>query len=151
MNFQKTINVNTTKGKAFEAVTLGINKWWGNVDNSDILKLDDEFSIFFEEGTQWRFAISKLEKYKEVRWKCIYANHTFSALKGIKEEWLNSEIIFNFKELNTNIIELSFEHNGLTPDLNCYEICDAGWTHFIVTSLKQFLETGKGSPNLITP
>ena len=151
MNFQKTINVNTTKGKAFEAVTLGINKWWGNVDNSDILKLDDEFSIFFEEGTQWRFAISKLEKYKEVRWKCIHANHTFSGLKGIKEEWLNSEIIFNFKELNANIIELSFEHNGLTPDLNCYEICDAGWTHFIVTSLKQFLETGKGSPNLITP
>jgi len=149
MNFQKTIKVSTTKEKAFEAVTIQINKWWGNVDNTNITKMSDEFSIYFEEETEWRFVISKLDKFNEVRWKCIHADHTFSGLKGIKEEWLNSEIIFSFKELKENTIELSFEHNGLTPDLNCYDICDAGWTHFIVTSLKQYLETGKGLPNLI--
>ena len=151
MNFQKTIQVKTTKENAFDAITTGINKWWGNVDNSYIRALGDEFSIFFEEETQWRFTITKLEKYAAVIWQCIYADHTFSGLKGIKEEWLNTEIIFNFKELDANTIELYFEHKGLTPALNCYQICDAGWTHFIVTSLKQYLETGKGSPNLIEP
>ena len=151
MNFQKTIQVTTTKENVFEAVTTGISNWWGNVDNSNIFEIGDEFSIFFEEQTEWRFVISKLEKFNEVRWKCIHANHTFSGLNGIKKEWLDSEIIFNFKELEENTFELYFEHNGLTPDLNCYEICDAGWTYFIVTSLKQFLEAGKGSPNLVEP
>ncbi len=47
------------------------------------------------------------------------------------------------------MIQLSFVHKGLTPDLNCYEICDAGWTHFIINSLKQYLETGTGNPNLV--
>jgi len=149
MDFQKTINVNTIKEKAFEAVTTGINKWWGNVDSSNITRTGDEFSIFFEEQTEWRFVISKLDRFKQVHWKCIHANHSYSGMKGIKKEWLNSEVKFEFKELGKGAIELFFEHKGLTPELNCYEICDAGWTHFIVTSLKQFLQTGKGAPNLV--
>ena len=149
MNFKKKIIVFSTKEKAFEAVTLGINNWWGNVNNSTMTKIGDEFSIFFEEETEWRFKATALNKFDEVRWKRIYAKHSFSDLKGIKEEWLNSEIVFNFKKLNTDTIEIFFEHKGLTPELNCYEICNAGWTHFISTSLKQYLETGKGLPNLV--
>ncbi|MDW3195256.1 MAG: hypothetical protein R8G66_22970 [Cytophagales bacterium] len=149
MNFKQTIIVSSTKEKAFEAVTLGIRNWWGNVNNSVITTVDDEFSVFFEEETAWGFKVTTLNKFDEVRWKCIYANHSVSDLKGIKEEWLNSEIVFNFKKLNTDTIEIFFEHKGLTPELNCYEICDAGWTYFISTSLKQYLETGKGLPNLV--
>jgi len=149
MDFQKIFKINTTKEKVFEAATTGINKWWGNVDNELVNKVGDEFSIFFEENTEWRFLISSLEKYNKVSWKCIYANHSFSGLKGIKEEWLNSEIDFEFKTITDDEIELSFTHNGLTPNLNCYEICSAGWTHFIANSLKQFLETGTGKPNFV--
>lgn len=149
MNFKKKITVLTSKKKAFEAATIGINNWWGNVDNSMITKVGDEFSVFFEEGTEWRFKVTVLRRFDEVQWKCVYANHNFSNLKGIKEEWLNTEIVFSFRELNEDRIELQFEHKGLTPKLNCYEICDEGWTHFIVSSLKQYLETGKGSPNLV--
>lgn len=148
MNFKKTITVCATKEQAFDAVTIGIRNWWGN-SNSTITKVGDEFSIFFEEETEWRFEATVLDKLNEVHWKCIYANHSFSNLKGIKEEWLNSEIIFIFKNLDEDTIELSFEHKGLTPELNCYEICDSGWTHFIVKSLKQYLETGIGSPNMV--
>jgi len=148
MNFKQTIIVHTTKEQAFDAVTTGIKNWWGN-STSTITKVGDEFSIFFEEETEWRFKATVVDKFNEVHWKCIYANHSFSNLKGIKEEWLNSLIIFIFKDLNEDTIELSFEHKGLTPKLNCYEICNTGWTHFIVTSLKQLLETGKGVPNLV--
>lgn len=148
MNFKKTIIVSTTKEQVFDAVTTGISNWWGN-SKSTITKVGDKFSIFFEEGTEWQFEATVLDKLNEVRWKCIYANHSFSKLKGIKEEWLNSEIVFVFTDLDQNTIELTFEHKGLTPELNCYEICDAGWTYFIVTSLKQYLETGKGSPNMV--
>ncbi|MEL6916183.1 MAG: SRPBCC domain-containing protein, partial [Bacteroidota bacterium] len=149
MDFQKTIKVKSTKEKAYKAITQEINQWWGNVDTDQVNKIGDEFSIYFEENTEWRFSITKLNKFKEVHWKCIYANHSYGGVKGIKEEWLNSQVIFEFKDLGNDEVELFFEHKGLTPELNCYEMCDAGWTHFIVTSLKQFLETGKGAPNLV--
>ena len=149
MDFKKIITVKTTKEAAFKAVTTKINKWWGNVDNSTMTKVGDEFSIFFEEDTEWRFAITKLDHFDEVHWKCIHADHSFSGLKGIKTEWLDSKIIFKFSALKDNTTEIDFEHKGLTPNLNCYTICNAGWTHFITTSLKQYLETGKGNPNLI--
>ncbi len=151
MDFKKTILVHTSKEKAFNAVTHNVNKWWGNVDNTDVSKMGDEFSIFFEEGTEWRFSVTKLDQFNKVAWKCIYANHSYGGIKGIKEEWLNSEIHFAFKDLAEDSLEISFEHKGLTPDLNCYEMCDAGWTHFITNSLKRYLETGIGAPNLVEP
>ncbi len=151
MHFKKTIRVKSSPQKAFTAVTEGINYWWGNVDNLIANKVDDEFSIFFEENTVWRFKVIKLNVYKEVHWKCIHANHAFSGLKGIKEEWLHSEILWSFKEVTTDVVEVSFEHKGLTPNLNCYEICSLGWTHFIGNSLKQYLETGIGLPNIVEP
>ncbi len=66
-------------------------------------------------------------------------------LKNIKEEWLNTELVWTFKE-NGSEVEVSFVHNGLTPELNCYKICESGWNFFISTSLKNYLETGQGNP-----
>ncbi|WP_282089153.1 SRPBCC family protein [Aquimarina algiphila] len=149
MDFKKTIRVKASKEKAFEAITTEVNKWWGNVDNKVANEIGHEFSVFFEEDTEWRFVISELEEFRHVTWRCIYANHSFSGLKNIKKEWLNSEISFVFKGLSDEMIEVSFTYKGLTPNLNCYEICDAGWTHFIASSLKQYLETGIGAPNLV--
>ncbi|PRX57406.1 SRPBCC domain-containing protein [Flagellimonas meridianipacifica] len=149
MDFQKTIKVKTTKEKAFTAVTQEINKWWGNVDTDQANEIGNEFSIYFENNTEWRFTITKLNKFNEVHWKCIYANHTSGDLNGITDEWLNSEVIFEFKDLGNDEVELFFKHKGLTPELNCYQMCDAGWTHFFANSLKQYLETGKGAPNLV--
>ncbi len=41
---------------------------------------------------------------------------------------------------------LHFEHEGLTPQLECYQICEDGWGHFLKTSLNKLVETGKGEP-----
>ncbi len=151
MDFQKTIQAKASKEKVYQAVTQEINQWWGNVDTNDITKVGDEFSIYFEENTEWRFTVTELERDSSVRWKCIHAYHSYGGVKGITKEWLNSEVIFKFKDLEKGQVELFFEHRGLTPDLNCYEMCDAGWTYFVGSSLKQYLETGEGGPNLVEP
>jgi hypothetical protein len=40
---------------------------------------------------------------------------------------------------------LFFTHIGLTPQLVCYDKCDAGLNHFL-ESLKDYLEQGTGTP-----
>ena len=34
---------------------------------------------------------------------------------------------------------LHFRHQGLTPDLECYDMCDAGWTYYL-GSLVSYVE-----------
>ncbi len=148
MNYKTSITAKTTTKNAFKAVSSGINKWWGRVDNSNLDKIGDKFTVYFDENTEWVFEISKYSLNKEIHWKCIKANHYITGLENIEQEWLDSKIIWGIKE-GKDGVEVSFEHIGLTPALNCYEACDAGWTHFITTSLKQYLDTGFGTPRII--
>jgi hypothetical protein len=41
--------------------------------------------------------------------------------------------------------ELHFRHHGLTPELDCIDMCTRSWDHFLV-SLRDYVETGHGSP-----
>jgi len=66
-------------------------------------------------------------------------------LTDIKEEWLGTELYWEFKNGN-GLTEISFLHNGLNPSLNCYEVCESAWSFFIPKSLKSYLETGIGNP-----
>lgn len=38
-----------------------------------------------------------------------------------------------------------FTHQGLVPELECFDVCQTGWDYFL-GSLKDYLETGKGNP-----
>ena len=42
--------------------------------------------------------------------------------------------------------ELRFRHHGLTPQLECFEMCLAGWTHYLA-SLVDYVDRGTGTPN----
>ena len=52
--------------------------------------------------------------------------------------------IFSINE----ITKLTFTHSGLTPEFKCYNICTPTWDMFIPESLKMFVESGKGNPQL---
>jgi hypothetical protein len=60
-----------------------------------------------------------------------------------KKEWANTRMIFDLNEKN-GITELTFTHEGLTPEVECYNDCAPGWTHWIKTSLFSYFTTGKG-------
>ena len=42
--------------------------------------------------------------------------------------------------------QLTFTHQGLVPEYECYEICDGAWKMFIGKSLSDLITTGKGQP-----
>ena len=143
MNYNISIKVKSTEENAFKAVASELDKWWGKVDNP-VSKKGDEFSISFGK-TSWRFLITEFSQHDKITWKCIEASHYVNGLTDINEEWLHTELIWTFRK-NGDYVEVSFVHKGLTPQLNCYNICEAGWNFFISTSLKNYLETGQGNP-----
>lgn len=143
MDYKKSVSVETNQENAFNAVAREIDKWWGKVDNP-VYRMGDEFSIFFGK-TVWRFLITEFSPFNKITWKCIKAVHFHERLTNIKEEWLNTELHWNF-EKKGDFVKISLLHKGLTPELNCYNVCESAWDFFVPTSLKSYLETRQGSP-----
>jgi len=143
LNYNISIDVDATIESAFAAVSHEIAKWWGKVDKSAPI-LYEEFSVFFGK-TEWRFVIADYILNKKITWRCTKAKHFDGDRTDIREEWLGTEINWQFTEKN-KLVQISLLHNGLITELNCYEICESGWNIFVGTSLKQYLETGIGNP-----
>ena len=127
----------------FKAIAEEVHKWWGYVD-LPTGKLGDEFSIFFG-NTEWRFKITKYIPYEKISWRCIRANHFHAGLEGIREEWLNTHVVWEITKGESERM-ITFEHKGLNQTLNCFEVCKTGWDYYLLTSLRDYLETGKGNP-----
>lgn len=61
-----------------------------------------------------------------------------------KSEWLDTRIVWEIFSLDTQT-ELHLTHFGLTPQVECYYICENGWHNF-TDSLTEFIITGTGMP-----
>lgn len=87
--------------------------------------------------------VSEAIQNRSLVWKVAEANHD---LEGItkKDEWRGTTIKWNIVEYETGS-KVTLTHQGLVPELECFDICQAGWGYFL-GSLKDYLETGKGYP-----
>ena len=84
------------------------------------------------------------DKYVEL--ECIEANHIDeSSPASIRNEWEGTKLKWTIQQQGTKT-KIVFIHEGLTPSLDCYNICEAGWDYFFVNSLKNYLDTGEGNP-----
>lgn len=60
------------------------------------------------------------------------------------QEWLGTTMEFDIVSADPGTA-LRFRHAGLTPQLECWADCLAGWTHFMA-SIQTFAQTGTGTP-----
>jgi hypothetical protein len=134
-NYYQEILVSTTAINAFASLTKHINLWWGNTDKI-ATKVDDEFTVNFDDAN-WSFRVTEFELNSKLTWECIGGNPDFNA------EWIGDTLHWNIEEDGDNV-KISLLQNGLTPDMNCFEICNRGWNHYITKSLQAYLETGNG-------
>lgn len=144
MDYQTSFSTSADRETSFYAITKEIDKWWGKVDNS-VDKLGDEFSIFFGD-TEWRFKINLYVPFEKVNWHCIKAKHVHDGLQNIQEEWLNTNVVWEITQVNDKV-KITITHLGLNENLNCFEVCKAGWDYYISTSLRNYLETDVGNPH----
>jgi uncharacterized protein YndB with AHSA1/START domain len=62
-------------------------------------------------------------------------------------DWDGTTIVFDVADDGDGTgAVLHFRHQGLTPELECYEMCHEGWTHYMA-SLVSYVETGQGQPH----
>jgi Activator of Hsp90 ATPase homolog 1-like protein len=138
-DFSSSISANISADEAIKRIS-NIPGWWGVTFSGNSEKQKDKFLVKMSGDSFFDFTVTELIPGKRVVWLVTDCNMPWYS---DKKEWANSKLIFDLSE-NSGVTTLNFTHEGLTPDVECYEDCDSGWTHWIKTSLFSYFTTGTG-------
>ncbi len=137
-DYRKTVLISSNKEDVFKALTEGISKWWGDVDNI-VQKEGDIFTISW--GEPWyKFKVIEFNPFSIITWECTDCNQIIGDLKGVEKEWVGTKLQWEIKTINDKEVEVNIIHQGLIPEFTCYKVCSSAWDSFIGISLKNYLE-----------
>ncbi len=145
-SYERTIRTTASKDEVYAALTTGIAHWW--TSDAGVFEEPGDIAKFGFNGKRgyWTFKATTLDKDR-VELECVEALHIHEGQpKEIETEWLGTRAIWTMSD-RANGTEIHFVHDGLTPDLLCFDICEAGWDMFFVDSLQAYLDTGTGKPH----
>ena len=113
----------------------GLSGWWTNVSGD--ARAGGELVFTFGDPEPLRMRVDEAHPGL-VQWTCL----------GYRPvpDWTGTVLRFELAESADGGCDLVFRHLGLTPELACYDSCRRSWDHFILTSLRNYLERGTGDP-----
>jgi uncharacterized protein YndB with AHSA1/START domain len=137
-DYQKTIRLRASASDVFDALTTvtGLSSWWTQATGSG--EAGGEVRFFFTSPTEpCVMHVDQADRPTLVEWtvtECAFL-----------PDWVGTRPVFTITPVEDGGSELHFRHHGLTPELECIEMCTDGW-NTCLTSLSQFAESGQGSP-----
>ncbi len=145
-NYQNSITVTSAPHEIFEAITQRIPEWWSRDFHGEAKNKEDEFTVRF--GPTFKtIRITNVVADKLVEWLCIDQHIEMPpGMKPIKNpsEWVGNKIIWEISPNDTGST-LTHSHIGLTPEVECWAVCEQGWNQTL-QSISQLLTTGCGKP-----
>jgi uncharacterized protein YndB with AHSA1/START domain len=136
-DYQQTIRVKASPGALFDALTTvsGLAAWWAPVTGSG--DAGGELRFFVNSPEPLVIHVAEATRPGSVRWTVTECSFL--------PEWAGTRPVFTITAVDAGAAELRFRHHGLTPELDCIEMCSRGWDHFLA-SLRQYAEAGHGNP-----
>jgi len=141
-NFTATILVDQSPEEAFNAIT-NVRGWWSEDIAGNTTELNAEFIYHYRDVHYCKAKLIELVPDQKVVWQVL--DNYFNFIDD-KSEWKGTRLIFEIRAKG-NQTAITFTHEGLVPQYECYEICREAWTNYIKTSLYQLITMGKGKPN----
>jgi hypothetical protein len=134
-DFTTTFLVNESPEEVFNAIR-NVRGWWQGLYSEEINgmteNMNDEFTFCAGDGAH--FSKQKLIEVipgEKVVW--LVTQSELSFLKK-KEEWDGTRIIFDISKKGTQT-QLRFTHQGLLPEIECYDACSTAWASYLKEKL----------------
>jgi uncharacterized protein YndB with AHSA1/START domain len=112
-----------------------VTDWWGPASGS--ADVGGTFEVSFESHKQVIVLHVEPGQEGQVVWSV--------EATPLTPEWVGTRIVFDVAASGDGSV-LHFRHHGLTPQLECFDMCHAGWTHYL-GSLVSYVDTGVGQPS----
>lgn len=141
-SYTTSFTVDQSPAKAFAAVN-DIRGWWSGEIEGDTGSLGDEFTYRYEDVHYSKQQITEFVPDERVVWLILDSYLTFVE---DKTEWNGTKVIFEVAKKGDQT-EVTFTHQGLVPEYECFDACSNAWGFYINDSLRNLIETGKGRPN----
>jgi uncharacterized protein YndB with AHSA1/START domain len=148
-DFHYTLRLPVSAKNVYEAVSTedGVRNWWTRfADIGQDTGSMAEFR-FPKAGFYVKAKIKSLVPGELVEWKVIDSMHPEKSGFSNLRDWEDTVIRFEIEHVSENESVLHFTHQGLTKELECYQVCENGWISYL-TSLKELLVNGQGKPYL---
>jgi hypothetical protein len=130
-NFTYSFTSSKKPEEVFELL-LHIEQWWSGQYEETIKgkseKIDDEFA--FRAGGGAHYSKQKLVELipgKNIAWLVTDSKLNFLSDPG---EWTGTKICFAIS-MEDNKTKVTFTHDGLVPEIECYNACSGGWTQYL--------------------
>jgi uncharacterized protein YndB with AHSA1/START domain len=137
-DYEATLRVKASPDAIFDAITTvqGLASWWNPVTGSG------------ETGGELRFKMDPPEPlviHVDDANRATFVQWTVTDCPFLPD-WVGTRPTFTITSVDRETSTLHFRHHGLREDLECIDMCSRSWNHYVMTSLRDYLEAGAGSP-----
>jgi len=133
------IEVDKSPAEVFKAIN-NVRGWWQGEITGSTEHPGDGFTYQMGDVHFSKQKVVELVPDKKVVWLVTESKINFVTQKN---EWTNTKIIFEISTVG-NKTRITFEHQGLVPQIECYDGCSGAWGQLIEKSLYSLITTGKG-------
>jgi hypothetical protein len=142
-SYTTSFEVSNSPAEVFQAIS-NVRGWWSEGITGDSSQQGDEFVFEVPDVHRSKQRLVEVIPDKKIVWLITESNMTF--LKQ-RDEWTGTKVVFEITPIGDKT-RLTFVHEGLTPDIECYKFCMPSWAQYVGSSLRSLITTGKGTPNL---
>jgi hypothetical protein len=141
-SFTATILVNQNAATAFHAIQ-NFRAWWSEEIDGNTDKLNEEFFYHYKDIHLCKIKLIEILRDKRLVYQVVENQFNFI---NDQTEWVGTKLIFEIDKEGSQT-KVTFTHEGLVAEYECYEVCNDAWSGYIKKSLYNLITTGTGSPN----
>lgn len=140
-DYKCIVNARVSAEEAYRKVAR-VSDWWNKKSTGQAQAAGDTFRIDW--GQTWvEFRVLEAVPNKRFVW---YVEDCHLPWLRNQTEWKNTKVVWELVAAN-GTTEIQMTHVGLTPAVECFEACEAGWNFHVGQSLLKLLTEGNGLPD----
>jgi len=140
-DYQRTVSANVSTEEAYNKIAR-VSDWWNKKSTGKAREVGDTFKVDF--GKTWvDFKVVEAVQNQRVVWHVEDCHLHFL---NDPKEWKDTRVIWDVAAVN-GTTTVTMTHAGLTPAVECFETCKAGWNFHVGESLRMLLTEDHGLPD----
>ena len=140
-NFSRSLLTDRSPEAVYQAVT-DVDRWWSELIEGKTAAAGDEFIYRHKDLHYSKQKLTESVPGQRVVW--LVTNSRLSFIDD-QDEWTGTTVHFDISRQGDKT-KLVFTHEGLIPQLECYDACSKGWTYY-TDSLFNLISKGEGFPD----